>query len=92
MGPGTFPAARVSMRHLQTLAKAGDLRFRVFGQETTFPEGFAHAGCDRAIEVLPELLSRGMMTLYHDGTGLFVGPVNRWYVDNSPLLQVEEQV
>lgn len=78
--------ANITLQQLQDLARKGKLRTRVFGEETFFGIGFPFRGdLDRAASALPHAFSSGMMALYYDANGLFIGPSNPALVEKDPL-------
>jgi len=67
----------MTIGELQDLARRGKLRMRAFGSVTFFgTEAFYGGSLDKAADDLPRLLNTGLVAVYFDGDGVFLGPSN----------------
>lgn len=79
-------ASNITLPQLQNLARKGKLRTRIFGEEAFFGVGHPFRGdLDRAAASLPHAFEAGMVALYYDANGLFIGPSNPALVDCDPF-------
>lgn len=69
--------SEISIGDLQNLARHGQLRMRAFGQVTFFgTENFYGGSLVRAADDLPRILNCGLVAVYFDRDGIFIGPKN----------------
>ena len=75
-------SAGITMAQLQVFARRGNLRIRAFGENHFYGFDRIFGGnLDLAAAALPEMFGTGMLALYRDLHGLFLGPVNSKLID-----------
>lgn len=80
----------ITVDEIKDLARRGKLRFRAFGEEHFYGVGHPfHGDLARAANDLDRILTCGMVAVYSDANGIFLGPINPFFVANqfdaSPL-------
>ena len=72
-----FDEDTVTMGEILDRAGRGQLRFRAFGEIRYWGQGmvFQTADCN-PVQLLEDLINEGMIRVYSDENGLFVGPHN----------------
>lgn len=77
-------AADVSIGQLQVFARQGKLRIRAFGEDNFFGLDRIFGGnLDLAAKALPGMFDSGMLALYRDVDGLFLGPINPKLIEDG---------
>lgn len=75
----------ITVDEMKTLARRGKLRFRAFGEEHFYGVGHPFYGdLARAANELDRVLACGMVAVYSDANGIFLGPLNPQFAA-SPL-------
>lgn len=70
-----------TLAEIKELARRGKLRFRAFGEEDFYGVGHPFYGdLARAADELDRIMQTGMVALYYDQNGLFLGPSNPKFV------------
>lgn len=79
-------SSKMTIEQIQDLARAGKLRMRAFGEDTFYGIGRPFSGnLERAADGIPHAFSTGMVALYYDADGIFIGPSNPKLVDTNPF-------
>lgn len=74
---GQDTQSEITIDDLQDIARRGKLRMRAFGQVTFFGTENCYGGSlSRAAEDLPRILNCGLVAVYRDCDGIFIGPKN----------------
>lgn len=68
------------------LARAGRLRVRAFGETVMWGNGRVWAGrnMEDTLDALAAALVDGVLRIYTDRDGVFVGPPDPFYVEHTP--------
>jgi hypothetical protein len=71
----------MEIEHLQQLARDGQLRWRAFGEERIYGSDRRFGGNLKvAAASLPSVIETGMVRVYKDALGFFIGPINPRYI------------
>lgn len=86
-------SSQMTIEQLQDLARCGKMRMRIFGEESFYGIGLPFSGnLDRAADGLPHAFNTGMVALYYDANGLFIGPSNPALIDQDPLSRSADEI